>query len=292
MAKIKLENEELTVLVDELGAQMVSLIEKKTGKEYMWCADPKFWGKCSPILFPFVGQCADKEYTYKNKTYPMKIHGFADESIFEVTDKSEDRATFTLTDSEKTLGIYPFKFRLDVIFKLTGRMIEVSYKVKNPSNEEMYFMIGAHPGFNCPINENEKRKDCFVKFYGKDEIVSRGLDLDHGLVNEVNTVFELRDELLPITDNLFDADALVIENQGIKKVSLVGGDKVPFVTVTMDAPVYGIWSCYTPGTPYVCIEPWFGRCDKVGSDKELSHRDFVNHLDAQGEFETSYTIEI
>ena len=292
MAITKIENEEIIVEIDDLGAQMISLVDKKTGKEYMWKRDPKFWGKCSPILFPFVGQCAEKEYIYKDKTYPMTIHGFASSSTFEVTEAAGDKATFTLKDTEETLKVYPFKFRLDVTFALKGRVVDVAYKVTNVNDEEMYFMIGAHPGFNCPLNEGEKRRDCFIKLYGKDEIASRGVDLDTGLVNEVYTVFELTDELLPITDNLFDGDALVIENQGINKVSLTGPDRVPFVTVTMDAPVYGIWSCFEPGTPYVCIEPWLGRCDKLGSDKKLENRDFVNRLDAGKEFNTGYTIEI
>ena len=50
MAVIKLENDEISVGIDELGAQMISLVDKNTGKEYMWGRDPKFWGKCSLSL--------------------------------------------------------------------------------------------------------------------------------------------------------------------------------------------------------------------------------------------------
>lgn len=292
MANIKLENDELKLEISDLGAELVSLIDKKTDKEYMWCRDPKFWGKCSPVLFPFIGRCLDKEYTYKGVTYPMTIHGFASGSTFEVEKESENTASFTIRDTEETLKMYPFKFTFKVMFKLEGRKITVSFMVQNETDGEMYFMLGAHPGFRCPIDENEKRSNCFIQFPGLDEVSSRGVELPCGLVNEVYTVFELNDGFLPISDHLFDGDALLFEDQGITKVSLAGPDKKPFATVTMDAPVYGIWSHPAPGTPFVCIEPWLGLCDSLDTDKKLENRAHVNHLEKGESFETFYTIEI
>ena len=55
MARHKLENELIAIEVEEHGAELKSLVRKNTGKEYMWKADPKFWGRTSPVLFPFVG---------------------------------------------------------------------------------------------------------------------------------------------------------------------------------------------------------------------------------------------
>ena len=291
MADYQIENEEIKAVVSDMGAQLISLVDKATGTEYMWCRDKQYWGKCSPVLFPFIGRCMDKEYTYKGKTYPMTIHGFASDSVFEA-ESHKDKLTFTLRDSEETLKIYPFKFTLTMEYTLKGRSLNIGYRVKNENEDEMYFMLGAHPGFNCPIDKDLKRRDCFVKFHGMDEIVSRGVDLDHGLVNEVYTVFGLKDECLPITDNLFEGDALLMENQGINKVSLTGPDKKPFVTVTMEASVYGIWSHPTPGMPYVCIEPWCGRCDSMNFEKELTKKDFVNRIDGGEEWLNTLTIEI
>lgn len=292
MAVIKLENDEISVGIDELGAQMISLVDKNTGKEYMWGRDPKFWGKCSPVLFPFIGRCINKKYSYKGVTYDMPIHGFASNSVFEVKEQAKDKVTLGLKDSSETLKVYPFKFNLDITFAVDKRTIRADFTVKNETDEEMLFMLGAHPGFVCPLNENEKRRDCFVIFHDKDEIVSRGVDLEQGLVNEINTVFELKDGYLPISDNLFDGDALIMENQDINKVSIAGADKKPYVTVTMEAPVYGVWSAPGPDTPFVCIEPWIGRCDSLDADGVLENREFVNRLEKDGEFKTFYTIEI
>ena len=74
MARHKLENELIAIEVEEHGAELKSLVRKNTGKEYMWKADPKFWGRTSPVLFPFVGAVKDKQFRTKGQTY---IHGTA-----------------------------------------------------------------------------------------------------------------------------------------------------------------------------------------------------------------------
>lgn len=71
MARHKLENELIAIEVEEHGAELKSLVRKNTGKEYMWKADPKFWGRTSPVLFPFVGAVKEKQFRTKGQTYTM-----------------------------------------------------------------------------------------------------------------------------------------------------------------------------------------------------------------------------
>ena len=58
---IELKNEQLTIRVAELGAELQS-VKDQEGREYMWQADPKFWPRHSPILFPLV--CSVNNDTY------------------------------------------------------------------------------------------------------------------------------------------------------------------------------------------------------------------------------------
>ena len=50
-----LENDTLRVEIESFGAEIKSVKRKADGREYMWCGDPKYWGRTSPVLFPFVG---------------------------------------------------------------------------------------------------------------------------------------------------------------------------------------------------------------------------------------------
>ena len=43
-----------SAVIDSIGAQLISY-KDSTGKEYIWQRDPKFWNRCSPLLFPIVG---------------------------------------------------------------------------------------------------------------------------------------------------------------------------------------------------------------------------------------------
>ena len=82
MGAYQLKNEELTLTVISAGAEMKSLKDNKTEQEYLWQADPKFWGRTSPVLFPIVGNYAQKQSVYEGKTYTLSQHGFARDMEF------------------------------------------------------------------------------------------------------------------------------------------------------------------------------------------------------------------
>lgn len=83
-----------------------------------------------------------------------------------------------------------------------------------------------------------------------------------GLLDEKQMKLELHDGKLAITEHLFDNDALVIENEQVKKVAFVTPSGKEYVSVEFDAPVVGIWSPAGKCAPFICIEPWYGRCDR------------------------------
>jgi galactose mutarotase-like enzyme len=149
--------------------------------------------------------------------------------------------------------------------------------VENPSDEELPFSIGGHPAFNCPIEEGVKQTDCFLRFDTEKSIVSTRLE--GGLASTQQDIFKLQaGGFLPVTEHLFDNDALIIEDQKVKSISLCGADKKPYLTVLMDAPLFGVWSPTGKHAPFICIEPWYGRCDAVGFSGELSERKWGNLL--------------
>ncbi len=294
----ELKGDVLSIGVDGLGAELKSLKKNATGHEYMWSADPAFWNKTSPVLFPFVGRMNGQQYNYKGKTYTAALHGFAKDMEFKLLERTEDTLRFGITDTEETRANYPFTFEFEIIYKLKGNQVEVTYIVNNTGDEEMLFSLGGHPGFVCPPEgDTGKRADCFIRFEHTkkgvpEKVVSRGVDLSVGLVNDEYTDYILDNGDLPIADDLFKGDALVLEGNQVNRVSLLDSKRIPYVTLDMEAPIYGIWSCLVPGAPYVCIEPWLGRCDAVGFDGNFEDREYQNTLAARDKFITTFTITI
>ena len=298
MAVYELQGEQLRIRVEGKGAELKSLVDLSTGEEYMWSADPEIWPRTSPVLFPFVGRLQGQQYTWKGKTYKPPVHGFGRDLEFALLEKTADSMRFGIRDTEGTREVYPFSFTFEIEYRLTGKELKVSFLVKNTGVEEMLFSLGAHPGFVCPRNSGEsgvKRSDCYIGFYREGKLThlnNRIVDMSTGLMTDQYTEYELEDGLLPIGDDLFANDALVLENHQVNQVALTGPDRKPYVTLKMDAPVYGIWSSVKPGAPFICIEPWFGRCDALAFKGELEEREYQNRLEAGETFQTYYTVTI
>ena len=60
----------------------------------------------------------------------------------------------------------------------------------------------------------------------------------------------------------------------------------------MEAPLFGIWSPPGKNAPFICIEPWYGRCDDEYFDGDLTEREWGNKLAPHQTFEASYTITV
>ena len=292
MAIYELRNDTVAIGLESLGAELKSLKRLDTGTEYMWRADPAFWDRTSPILFPFVGSVNGKEYRAKGRTYAMNQHGFARDMEFGLLSQSEDEIWFELRDNEETRKMYPYAFLLRLGYRLLSDGVEVKWQVENPGEEGLAFSIGGHPGFNCPLEGDIFQKtDCYLKFENIERFESTRVG--DGLVIDEKGTYELEQGgYLAVTEHLFDCDTLVLEDYQTNTVSICRPDKSPYVTVTMEnVPVWGIWT-RSPKAPFICIEPWYGRCDRTGFSGDLTEREWGNMIRPGESFEASYKITV
>ena len=289
MERFQIRNESLTLEIDAHGAEMKSLTDNRTGQEYLWCGDAAYWGRTSPILFPLVGNYREKQSCFDGKWYSLSQHGFARDMDFELVSEKGDEIWFALEDSPETLEKYPFGFRLELGYRLQGRAVEVLWKVTNKNDREMYFSIGGHPAFNCPLREGEKQTDYRIGFDTCEPLTASVLD-ENGTVSERTKVLELTDGMLQITDSLFDEDALIVEHDQAHKVALYTPEGEKYLEVRFEAPLFGIWSPAGKHAPFVCIEPWYGRSDRADFGQKLEEREWGNVLKAGEIFTAVYQI--
>ena len=289
MERFQIRNESLTLEIDAHGAEMKSLTDNRTGQEYLWCGDAAYWGRTSPILFPLVGNYREKQSCFDGKWYSLSQHGFARDMDFELVSEKGDEIWFALEDSPETLEKYPFGFRLELGYRLQGRAVEVLWKVTNKNDREMYFSIGGHPAFNCPLREGEKQTDYRIGFDTCEPLTASVLD-ENGTVSERTKVLELTDGMLQITDSLFDEDALIVEHDQAHKIALYTPEGEKYLEVRFEAPLFGIWSPAGKHAPFVCIEPWYGRSDRADFGQKLEEREWGNVLKAGEIFTAAYQI--
>lgn len=288
---IEFGNDLLKLEISKAGAELCSVVNKKTGQEYMWTADKQFWARHAPILFPIVGSVWNGEYHSDSKTYKLGQHGFARDSEFEYLGTEGNKATFKLASNEKTKGLFPYDFILKVVYELTGNVIRIHWIVENPTNGTIYFQVGAHPGFNYVDFHPEDKVKGYFKM-NTNELKYKLIGSKGCLNVEKEYVLKAEDGFYPITADMFDHDALVVEEGQITSISLCDKQKKPYITMNFDAPVTGLWSPTKKNAPFVCIEPWYGRCDRENFTDDFSKKDHVNKLEAGKTFHTSYTIEI
>lgn len=287
----RLDNGVLEINVASKGAELIS-IKDETGKEYLWQGDEKYWGRQSPILFPFVGRLKNQEYTYEGKKYPMMQHGFARDMEFSVIEEKADEIWFEIKDDGETYKLYPFHFSLKIGYRLVENRIEVLWKVENIDTKTMYFNIGAHPGFFCPIDGEKDKVGYALEFNSKGNPKYYGADYDTGLRFSKLHELKLENGRSIITKEYFDETTYIFEDNQISEVSLVKPSGEKYVTVRFDMPILAVWSKERADAPFVCLEPWCGRCDRMDFNGNLADREYNTVLEAGEVFNNVYSIEI
>ena len=242
-----IENDYLRVSVDDHGAELCSIFDKVHNREVIWQADPAYWKRHAPVLFPNVGR------------------------------HFEDH--------------YPYDFELKIKHVLEKNQVSVCWEVISLNDETMYFTIGGHPAFNVPAGGIGSQEQYHLTFDGRDSLSYLLIDMSSGTaVADKAYTLELENGSCLIDAHMFDKDALIFDDQ-IEKAGIAFPDGTPYLELSCHGfPSFGIWS--VPGSPFVCLEPWMGRCDDFGFKGELPEKKYINTLNKDEIFTASYEIKI
>lgn len=372
-----LKNTALTLNISLHGAELTS-IRDSFGREFLWQADPAFWKRHSPVLFPIVGSLWDKHFRVNGREYEMGQHGFARDMDFRLVSEREDEMWFELKSSPETLAKYPYEFTLRIGYRLEANKIHVMWEVSGDDSQTMWFQIGAHPAFylprfvyggsscvsgsdsgagSCALGSEcsvvrdsqdselkssaqgsgcvssdgsvsgscDSRLDSAIGSDSGSGSAGSGADSDSGRAGrgcfrlygrgvegvvplesfryikvsekqctDISDVQELATPggVMPLDDHTFDIGAYIIGDSQVCRVDLVSTTGLRCVSLEFDTPLVGLWAPSAKDVPFVCIEPWYGRCDRVGFTGEFSERDCVNSLSPGQVFRASYTITV
>ncbi len=284
-----IRNGALEISVDTRGAELTGLISLSDRMERLWQADPKIWPRHAPILFPIVGKLENDQCKIGTDVYTLSQHGFARDCEFKLLDRQPDRLLYQLSSDEQTLKKYPYRFELNVRYELRNNDLNIEYLVRNIDRQTIWFSIGAHPGFNCPFRPGEMLSDYSLEF-DKPENAARHF-LEDGVFSGKTERILNNTRLLPLTQDLFDHDAVIFKNLRSKKVALKSKNGAAGISVAFDGfPYLGIWS--KPGAHFVCIEPWCGVADTKGRGGDFRKKEGIISLDPDKMFTCNYTISV
>ena len=290
---IKLHNSELEIAVKLHGAELCSLV--KNGCEHLCTADPAIWSRHSPVLFPIVGRVWESRYRVLNREYSLPQHGFARDMDFTLIEQTPSSATFALESNEETLAKYPYPFRLTIGYRIDGNKVIVSWDVENTGNGAMHFQIGAHPAFVLPdFDAADPAPRGYFTFTGNKPLYFARPGEKGCAATEVTEFKPDCGDTLAITPTAFGPDTYMFENNQLSGVGIVDKQHQPYIDVNFDAPLLALWAPVKahPECPFVCIEPWYGRCDYMHYEGDFAARPWMNHLSAGEHFTAEYTITV
>ena len=286
----QIENEYLKVKARNYGAELTSVFNKKNNIEHLWQADEKIWGWHAPVLFPVIGKCLNDEITVEDKKFNMEKHGFARKSDFKLLELSQEKMIFSLSDSEESLKVYPYKFEFLIGYRLSGDELHVSYEVINKEDKPIYFQLGGHPAFSVPFNGDEKYEDYYIEFEETENSARHFIDTDGVFDGRTGKVFD-NSNSIQLKSGLFKEDALIFKDLKSRLVTIKSKNHSHSLSVDFNGFNYlGLWA--KENAPYVCIEPWIGCADTAAAPVELSSKESVVMLKHNEKFNSSFVIKI
>lgn len=278
-----IKNDFLTVTISDLGAELQSVLDAN-GNERIWQGDPAFWGRRSPVLFPFCGRIYGGKSTADGIPCEIPQHGFFRDRSATARQIDDAEIVFSQVSDADTLKRYPYPYRVDIRYRLSGAALCVEATVTATGDKPMHYAYGAHPGFvlTAPTEEYSAR-------FGKKQAI-RQVDFTADACYPVggSSPFPLADgDTIPLSEAQFTVGSFFLCEMP-DSVTLLRGDRAVVSLSYPDFLYLGFWK--VPKAKFLCIEPWCSLPAYEGETVEFSTRPDFLHL-AAGESKThAYTM--
>ena len=295
---IVLKSDQLCVEFQTLGGALSS-IKDKEGVEYLWQGDPTYWSGQAPVLFPICGSVRNDTVLYDNEDGSQKEgkiprHGLVRKKEFTLVEQTDNSVTFAIEDDEEMYANYPYHFRLEIIYTVTGKTVRTQYKIYNKESEKsMPYFIGGHPGFNCPLLDDEVYEDYYLEFEKPETCTVPKPFPETGMLDlkDRNSWLNNQKEI-DLNYDFFSYDAVTLDELESRTVALRSrkhdkGLKLDF----KEFPNLIVWSTLNKG-PFIALEPWSGLSTSIEEGDRLEDKKDVKIL-KPGRFEQlGFDIEI
>ncbi len=290
---ITLQDQGYSASFETLGAELKSY-KNADGKEFVWNADPAFWPRSSPLLFPTIGNLRNNKTIIGGREYAIPKHGFARDTDMAYEKEAGNKVSFFFQYSEDTLQCYPFRFRFRLTYELNGPSLCAKYLVSNEDTQDMYYHLGAHPGFMCPLEDGEKFSDYILQFPYAETCDSPVYDLKNLQFDPANTKRYLdNSDTLQLDYSLFTIDALVFSHMKSRSVKMI--NPATGKGVQMEYPDFvtiAFWTKPNVHAPFLCFEPWNGASIFADEDDQFIHKRDIQMLKPQESKSYAWTVRL
>lgn len=268
---ITLTNGRLTARVNLAGAELCGIYAHKTDTEYMWQPGHEIWDHSNLLLFPNPGRIAGDRIIANGKVYPAMMHGFACKRMFAVAEQGSDRLILELAADDDTRRYFPYAFCLQVEFQLEGERLLQHIRVINRDDKPVYYCLGAHPAFYCPLHIDGSADDCYLEFDCPQNLNMLHMQQNTRLLTGEETPY-LRGTQIPLHEHFFDNGPKLLGGMAAKTIALRSKKDSRFVEMGIEGfENLCLWGAPTRMS-LIAIEPWLGANDRVDTDHVWEHK--------------------
>jgi galactose mutarotase-like enzyme len=298
--KTEISSGQIVFAAETAGAEPWVLRFSGEDTNYIWRPrdNPEKSGG-TPLCFPLLGAVPGGKYFLDGKEYEMEMHGFAQNCDFAVVEKSENAVLLEIRDTDETFSRFPYAFSFRVLYRVEGRTLKTEYRVTNRGRDEMFFSVGGHPRFSCPV-ETETGAGLSPGF--SDYVIEfdrphpyRSVVKSYGPLETIARFMSRDERVLRLDYALFEKGAFCYPRAEARTVTLKSAKSSRSVSMKIEGNAFfQLWTA--PGSPFIAMEPWYGSISslppKPEVDGDWKARPGTLRLAAGEEFISGYFITI
>lgn len=264
----QLENAGFRITVKATGAELTLLWDKKRQRNWMWQPQPGVWNNTATQLFPVVGQLIHGGVWQETQFFPLSAHGFLRHHRFRCVAHEGTHLRLEAVDTPATREIWPFKWRVQIDWRLHEEGINVSWTVKNRDTQPWGYSLGWHPGFALPVAREQGWKVRFRRpCPGPFPTVNRTLTIPES--PPVVTIF-------PLQSTTFAKGAIYFAPGEGNHWAVCSPDDSEQIVFMTSSPWLALWG--VPGADLLCVEPLSGTTDDPQFNGQLSQKRGIQWL--------------
>jgi galactose mutarotase-like enzyme len=290
--KRTISNGVLTFISDNAGAEPLALRFNGDASNYLW-QDEAGAKPVTAICFPLLGALPDGAYILEGKRYAMGMHGFAQFRDFRVAEHTEERIAYEIRDDENSREQYPYRFRLRAEYALYGSTLTVTYRVKNLDSRELYFSVGGHPRFACPVRDSGGSAgfaDHFIEFEKPESIDT--IVKSYAPLSAIEACFNADRTKLRLDYALFEKGCFCFSRLNSSFFTLKNSKNERALRFHPEGASHvQLWTM--PGADYIALEPWYGSITSLPpkpEDRVWTERPGALHIPPETEYACAYRL--
>ncbi len=182
-------------------------------------------------------------------------------------EQGENSARLRLDADDATQALYPFRFRLDAVYRLEQGALSWALEATNLGSEPMPYALGLHPGFRWPL-AGSAAPHAFL--FDAPERAEVPVIAPGGLFSTERRAIPLEGRRLALTPELMAQEALCFLDIASTGAVFDNGAGTRLRVQLDDFPHLALWA--RPPAPFLCIEAWTGHGDPQGFTGEISDK--------------------